>query len=43
LSDALHEAKQYARISGDENTKIDPKTGDIYDEKTGEQIGNVFR
>jgi RHS repeat-associated protein len=43
LSDALHEAKEFGEVGPGENTKIDPTTGDIYDEKTGEQIGNVFR
>jgi RHS repeat-associated protein len=43
LSDALHESKEFGEVGPSENTKIDPKTGDIYDEKTGEQIGNVFR
>jgi hypothetical protein len=43
LSDALHEAKEFGEVGPSENTKIDPTTGDIYDEKTGEQIGNVFR
>jgi hypothetical protein len=43
LSDALHEAKDAYGVPGDANTKIDPSNGDIYDEDTGEHIGNVFR
>lgn len=43
LGKALEEAKEASGVPPNGNTKIDPGTGEIYDEETGEQIGNVFR
>jgi len=43
LGKALEEAKQASGVPPNGNTKVDPGTGDIFDEETGEHIGNVFR
>jgi RHS repeat-associated protein len=42
LGKRLERAKKAAGVPPGDNTKIDPDTGEIYDEKTGEHIGNVF-
>lgn len=40
LSDALHKLKRAAGIPPDANTRVDPE-GNVYDEETGENIGNI--
>ena len=41
LSDALHKLKRAASVPNDANTRID-SDGNVYDEETGEDIGNII-
>jgi RHS repeat-associated protein len=41
LSDALHKLKKASSIPNDANTRVD-SDGNVYDEETGENIGNII-
>lgn len=42
MKNNLHRIKDAAGLTPDDDVLIDPVTGDVYNKRTGEYIGNVL-